>query len=89
MLGHLKLNFKIQKFCSEIFESVLEELDSITEQLNVDFSGLYEKWSEQIKVLAQLKRFLDGGDADLKSIKGELQVIFGNFKSDQEAQLLL
>jgi hypothetical protein len=29
VLANLRLNFRIQRFCAEIFEGVLEELDSI------------------------------------------------------------
>jgi len=40
--------------------------------LTVDFAGIYERWSEQITMLPQLKRFLDGGDPELKSLREEL-----------------
>ena len=49
---------------------MLEELDSIIEELNVDFSGLYERWHDQVAGLTQLKRFLEGGDPDIKYLKG-------------------
>jgi hypothetical protein len=40
-------------------------------------------------MLTQLQRFLDGGDPDFKGLKGELEIVFGKFKSDQETRLLI
>jgi hypothetical protein len=37
--------------------------------LIVDFSGLYDKWNEELPNLPQLKRFMEGGDPDGKIIR--------------------
>jgi hypothetical protein len=58
----LRLNDRIQRFCTDIFEPVLLELEAVSEELIVDFSGLYEKWGDELKKLPLLKRFIDGGD---------------------------
>lgn len=69
MLANLRMNEKIQRFCSEIFEGVIEELNSINEELNVDFASLYERWSELIQTLPQLKRFIEEGEGDTKLLR--------------------
>lgn len=68
---------------------MLLELQSINEELVVDFSGLYDKWAEQLGRLAVLRRFVEGGDPDGKAVRGEIEELFGRLKGEQEAKILL
>jgi hypothetical protein len=83
ILSNLRLNDRIQRFCASIFEPVLVELEMIKEELVVDFSGIYEKWSEQLPKLPVLKRFLDGGEGESRTARGEIEQIFGKLKGEQ------
>lgn len=89
MLASLRLNDRIQRFCAEIFEPVLLELEAINEELVVDFSGLYDKWAEQLGRLNALRRFVEGGDPEWKAVRGEIEELFGRLKGEQETKILL
>jgi hypothetical protein len=59
---------------------VLLELETIKEELIVDFSGIYEKWSEQLAKLPALRRFLEGGEGESKTARGDIEQLFGRLK---------
>jgi hypothetical protein len=38
--------------------------------------------------LATFKRFIDGGDPDIKTLKPEIEELFGKLRGEQEAKIL-
>ena len=53
-------------FCAQLFEPTISELQSLKEELSLDFGSIYEKWTGLLCRYHHLKRFIDGGDVDLR-----------------------
>lgn len=83
ILSNLRLNDRIQRFCAKIFEPVLLELETIKEELIVDFSGIYDKWSEHLAKLPALTRFLQGGEPESKTTRADIEQLYGKLKGEQ------